>query len=369
MSFFDDDREELPPRRPPQRRAGRLDDDAVRRRRLFALGAGLILLVILFLGIRGCMSVRKERAYKDYVREVAGDARESQQESAAVFALLRGQADQRGVALQNSINGFRTEAGRLVDRARKRDRPDELADAHRYLIDTLTLRRDGLAQVARLLPTALGDQGAEQATRDLAAQMQTFLASDVVFTQRFLPRLYSVIEKEGLEDDVPIPEPLRKPAGFLQHVDWLRPTTVADRIARHGGGGGGASDEPAAPGLHGTGVQAVTVQPSGTALNPGAAVDIASRRNITFDVQIQNQGEHEEQDVTVRLTISGAGKPITVEDSIDAIAAGETQTASIPLPRLPTTGRPVTIRVQVEPVPGEQKTDNNRQTYQAVFTS
>ena len=347
-----------------------MDDDAVRRRRLFALGAGVVLVIILFLGFRGCMSVRKERAYKDYVREVAADARESQQESAAVFALLRGEADQQGVALQNSINGFRTEAGRLVERARKRDRPDELADAHRYLIDTLTLRRDGLAQVARLLPTALGDQGAERAATQIAAQMQTFLASDVIFTQRFLPRLYSAIDREGLEDDVPIPTSLRSPKGFLLHIDWLRPTTVADRIARlGGGGGGGAGDEPAAPGLHGTGVAAVTVQPSGTALNPGAAVDIAARRNLTFDVQIQNQGEHEEQDVTVRLTVSGAGKPITVEDSIDAIAPGETQTASIPLPRLPTAGRPVTIRVQVEPVPGEEKTDNNRQQYQAVFTS
>ena len=346
-----------------------MDDQTARRRQLFALGVGALLLIIVFLGIRGCLSVRKERAYKDYVREVAADARESQQESAAVFALLRGQAGQQGVELQNSINGFRTEAGRLVERARDRDRPDELNAAHRYLIDTLTLRRDGLAQVARLLPTALGDQGAEQATRDLAAQMQTFLASDVVFTQRFLPRLYSAIKDEGLADDVPIPEPLRRPKSFLQHIDWLRPTTVADRVARLGGGGTGASADPAEPGLHGTGVAATTVQPSGTALNPGAAVDIPARRNLTFDVQVQNQGEHEEQDVTVRLTISGAGKPITVEDSIDAIAAGETQTASIPLPRLPTTGRPVTIRVQVEPVPGEKKTDNNRASYQAVFTS
>ena len=346
-----------------------MDDDAVRRRRLFALGVGIVLLIIVFLGIRGCLSVRKERAYKDYVREVAADARESQQESAAVFGLLRGEAEQQGVALQNSINGFRTEAARLVDRARKRDRPDELADAHRYLIDTLTLRRDGIASVARLLPTALGDEGASEATRDIAAQMQTFLASDVFFTQRFLPRLYSAVEKEGLEDDVPIPDPLRRPASFLPDIDWLRPSTVADRITRLGGGGGASGDEPATPGLHGTGLAAVTVQPSGTALNPGAAVASPARRNLTFDVQVQNQGENEESDVTVRLTISGAGKPITVEDSIDAIAAGETQTASLPLPRLPATGRPVTIRIQIEPVPGEQKTDNNRGSFQAVFTS
>ena len=113
----------------------------------------------------------------------------------------------------------------------------------------------------------------------------------------------------------------------------------------------------------------VTVQPSGTALNPGAAVDIPARRNLTFDVQVQNQGENEESDVAVRLTISGAGKPITVEDSIDTIAAGETQTASLPIPSLPATGRPVTISIRIEAVPGEEKTDNNRGSFQAVFTS
>lgn len=345
-----------------------MDHQTARRRQLAALGVGAILLILIFLGIRGCLSVRKERAYKDYVREVAADARESQQESAAVFGLLRGEADQSSVALQNSVNGFRTEAARLVDRARNRDRPDELADAHRYFIDALILRRDGIAQIARLLPTALGDEGASEAARNIAAQMRLFDASDVIFTQRFLPRLYGAVENEGLDDDVPIPDTLRRPEGFLPDIDWLRPTTVADRISRLSGGGG-ASKEAATPGLHGTGLVAVTVQPSGTALNPGAAVDIPARRNLTFDVQVQNQGESEEQDVTVRLTISGAGKPITVEDSIDAIAAGETQTASIPLPRLPATGRPVTIRVQVEAVPGEEKTDNNRNSYQAVFTS
>jgi hypothetical protein len=60
---------------------------------------------------------------------------------------------------------------------------------------------------------------------------------------------------------------------------------------------------------------------------------------------------------------------MTVEQKIATIAQGETQTASVPLPSLPGTGRPVTIKVTVLPVPGEKKTDNNAQSYQAVFTA
>jgi len=36
---------------------------------------------------------------------------------------------------------------------------------------------------------------------------------------------------------------------------------------------------------------------------------------------------------------------------------------------VPPTGRPVSITVNVKPVPGEKKTDNNKQTYQAIFTA
>ena len=33
----------------------------------------------------------------------------------------------------------------------------------------------------------------------------------------------------------------------------------------------------------------------------------------------------------------------------------------------PPVGTAVTIRVQIAPVPGEEKTDNNRSEYQAIF--
>ena len=73
--------------------------------------------------------------------------------------------------------------------------------------------------------------------------------------------------------------------------------------------------------------------------------------------------------MTVTVRITGAGQPISVDQQIASIAQGATETASVPLPTLPPTGRPVTITVNVKPVPGEKKTDNNKQSYQAIFTS
>jgi hypothetical protein len=372
LSFFDEP-EDFSQRRTAQapRRSGggprRPDRDIVRRRQFFAIGIGVVVVILLFLLIKGCASIRKENAYKDYVREVSADVQQSQQEAAAVFGLLKkGQANgQSPVDLQNNVNGFRAEAARLADRAKSRSVPGELSKYNRYLVDTFELRADGLSSVARLLPTALGDQGAGNAIKQIAAQNRLFDASDVLFTQRFLPGLYSTIKSQGLANDVPVPESLRNPKGFLPSIDWLRPDYVASQLT----GTASTSNTAATPGLHGTGLVSTTVQPSGKTLTPSGTTDIPAQKGLSFDVQVQNQGQNDEKNVTVQVRITGAGKPISVDQQIDSIAAGATATASVPLPSLPATGRPVTITVSVKPVPGEKKIDNNKQSYQAIFTA
>jgi hypothetical protein len=41
---------------------------------------------------------------------------------------------------------------------------------------------------------------------------------------------------------------------------------------------------------------------------------------------------------------------------------------SIPLGQNPPTGQALPVTVEVEPVAGEKKTDNNKQTFSAIFT-
>ena len=65
--------------------------------------------------------------------------------------------------------------------------------------------------------------------------MQFFLASDVIYSQRFLPRLLGAIEEEDLDQDVPVPATLKAEAHPLPADDlsWLTPQTVADQARRH----------------------------------------------------------------------------------------------------------------------------------------
>jgi hypothetical protein len=329
-------------------------------RRAVAVGVGVLALVLLILAVKGCRDSAKKQAFRDYFRDAGALMQQSNQESRALFGLLTRPGTQSAVQLASNVNGYRGEAQQLVERAKGLDHPDELNAAAQNLTLALELRRDGIAGIAEELPTALGDAGQEDAAAKIAVYMRNFLASDVLYTERVVPGLRKPGKREGLEGELDIPK-----SHFLTDLGWLSAATVGDRIGRIRSGGSGG---PAAPGIHGTGLGTVTVKPGGQTLAQGGAVDIKASPNLSFDVQVMNQGENDETDVPVKVTISGAGKPLVVQQRIPSIAAGQSKTVSIPLAATPPTGRPVTITVQIVGVPGEKNLDNNKGTFAAVFT-
>lgn len=328
-------------------------------RRLIAGGAAVVVLILLILGVRGCLNARKERSLKDYTRDVSALVGESNQLSDNLFGLLADPGDQGEVAIENAFNQFRNQSAQLVERLQATDTPEEMAGAQRFLTETFEFRRDGLAAIANALPTALAPQDRRESTDDIAAQMQAFLASDVIYSTRAKPSIEAVLADEGLAGEERVPDSV-----FLPDISWLDPTTVADRISRISTGGGGGA---AAPGLHGNGLGTVTL--GGTALAAGGSGTITLSDDLAFDVQVQNQGENTETDVTVRVTVGEGGDAIELEEQLPEIAAGETQTVTLPLEERPPTGEQVAIAVEVEAVPGEEKTDNNVGEFSAIFTS
>jgi hypothetical protein len=341
-----------------------VDTQTLWTRRLIAIGVGILLLVLLVWGIHSCQVSRKKSAFRNYNRDVAALVQESDQQSGELFNLLRNPSGKAAspVDVTNNANGVRVQAEQLVDRARGTSHPGELDTAHRYLVEALKFRRDGIANVATQLRTALGDTGRQQAVTAIAAQMRNFDASDVIYSQRFVPEFQKQLKKQGLLGEQQVPN-----SSFLPDVAWLDPTTVADRIARIRGGGGATG--PVAPGLHGTSLVSVVVKPGGQTLSTAQAVAIPASSNPSFDVQATNGGVNDESNVTVHITIAGAGKPIDVEKRIGTFPHGTTQTVNIPLAQTPPTGQPVKITVKVLPVPGEKKLDNNQATYPAIFTA
>ncbi|MGH2905512.1 MAG: hypothetical protein ACRDKI_01940 [Solirubrobacterales bacterium] len=345
------------PRRGGTARAADGDHQAVMQRRAIAAGVIVLFLILLILLAKGCQTARKERGIKDFIQQTNAIVTQSNQSSSDFFNLLKNPGDKGATEIETSINEQRSLASDLVRQANNLSANGDVSDAKRYLVETLEFRRDGLTEISKEIGQALGDQDPESATEKIAANMQQFLASDVIYSQRAYAFMKQALTKNDIQG-VSVPA-----SQFLPSLQWLDPATVDDALSN--ARGGTSSDQPIAPGTHGTGIAGVSAQPSGSALTEGGSNNLSGAKSIAVDVQ--NQGENDEKDVVVSLSITGSGTPIRLQDSISSIKAGQTVKVSIPLTRTPTKGQSGTLKVEVRRVPGEENTDNNHQTFSVTF--
>ena len=311
--------------------------------------------------MRGCLNARSEQAIEDYGNDSAELLRASKLQGDQLFELLQSQGGtDESVNINNALNGYVVEAGNFVDRANDLDVPDEMSSAQDALVEVLELRSDGFTRTADAMRVALGDQDRRQGTQNVTGAMQVFLASDTIDTVRFRPPWREVLEEEELR------EPELPQEGFVPDVEWLDEAFVADQIEALRTGTG-APDGDAAPGLHGNGIAAVSL--GGVALTAGASgTTVQLSEDLAFDIQVQNQGENTETDVTVTVQVGEGADAIERDEVIDTIAAGEIKPVTIPLAEQPPAGQSVPITVEVQAVPGEEKTDNNVQEFSVIFT-
>jgi hypothetical protein len=307
------------------------------------------------LGVKGCLNARKDRAFRSYGADVNAVVEESNNLAGNLFSTLSKPSSSEALDVQNEVNALATDAEQLVNRAKDTDHPGELSSAQGWIVTALEFRRDALRKIAQQIPTALGQRGRKPAIDSIAGQMQAFLASDVIYSQRAIPELERQFRKRNVSERF-------RSSQSLPDLGWLDPTTVDERLSKIGG-----TAKSATPGVHGTGLQGVTSKPSGTPLSETGVNRIAATDNLTFEVQVQNQGESEETDVPVSISIKD-GKAINLDQTISRIGAGEAQAVSIPITPTPETGAISDVTVEVSPVPGEKVRDNNKATYQVVFT-
>jgi len=331
-------------------------------RRATALGIAVLVLILLVIGINACRTSAKKNALRDYNTNIGAIARDSDtQVSKPFFALMNNIGSRSPVNVETQINQYRLVADDLASRARGLDTPSQLVDAQRDAVLALDLRSGALGKIGDKIRAALSTgPDADTAINQIAGQMQVFLASDVIWSQRVVPLI-----SEGLAGNGVTGQTVQS-SRFLPDIAWLDPSFVGSKLG--GSGGGGTPNKgPVAPGTHGHGLLSTSV---GTlTLQPGSAVNrIPFSSNPTFTVKLQNQGQNDERDVGVTVNMTGAGKPIKVRKTIAKTTAGQQAQVDIPLGQAPPVGTPVQITVTIAAVPGEGTTSNNTSTYTAIFT-
>ncbi len=349
-------------RRPPAGGGTRRPDPATARQRQLVLGGGaVVLFILLVVLVSSCQSSRKERALKDYNRSVTELATDSDQVGADFFTALNAASAGRDAEVR--VNQLRLTADELVKRAKALEPRDELARAQGALELALNLRAEGLRKVADKLPGALvagreNAQAAEDALTQMAGQMELFLASDVIWSQRTKPYVREALAEADVSGQ------RVRDSRFLPSLGWLDKDQLADRLgAQRAGGGTGADPNPPA-GLHGHSLTSVAV--GANALEPGEVTNTVSRSNPTFTIKLANGGDFDEREVVVTATVSANGRSTSRKRTIAQTKSKSDATVEIPLGGTAPAGA-ARLTVTVAKVPGEEGLDNNKQTYTILF--
>lgn len=366
MSFFDDPDEPTTPaprRRPPSGGGGGGNDQqTVLVRRLVAVAVVVLLIVVVIVGVKGCVDSQKTDALKEFNSNVSTIVGESDnQVSKPLFKLLTGASSRSPTDVQNQINQLTVVAGEEVSRAKGLDAPDELSSAKSSFVLTLDLRHDGVAKIARLIQPALSknSQTATTAVNRIAGQMRAFDASDVIYTLKVAPQIAKALDDDGIT--VGGTGEQIAATKFLPDIRWLDPTYVAQQLGSSGSAGGKAT-----PGTHGHQLDSVSV--GGTELSTDGPNTVPATPPPTFTVAFTNGGDNDESNVVVKVTVEGAGKPIEGTQTVPSTTAGQSATADVRLSASPPTGQELSVKVTVEPVPGETNVDNNTQTFPVTFS-
>ena len=371
MDFFDEDDEYE--REPVSTRAGGSgagggtpSRQQIRTRQLTFLGGAVVVFILMVLAVRGCLDARKERSYQNYISDLSSVTTDTDTVSKGFFDLLDGtQEASNDLTFQSEVSADRGTVQGLLDRAKGLDAPGDLDGAQQQVVLSYEMRRDALDAIASQTDNAFGDKDvAEKATKAITTQMGVLFASDVVY-KRAQDQIESVLADEEITVEGGVPSSKFLPSG-KKAPNYLEESTVASALARVGAGSASASasdcnDENTS---HGLGIATVSV--GGTPVEQGVPATVTAS-GAEVEVGVQDQGEAPESEIGVNVTLKGGGSDITGSQTISSIKPGATETVTIPLRPEPAAGESYDMTIEVDQVPCEGVSSNNKGQYSLTF--
>jgi hypothetical protein len=354
------------PRRPPPRgprRPVRTPAGFIPMLRLAGLIAFLILAVVLLVVLaRGCASNSKHDRYANYITAVRRIASGSSSIGKQLNSTLAATGTKES-ELEAKLKGFAAQEQQLVAQARDINPPGPLRVEHDHLIEVVQLRASALTRLADAFRQTATAKDATTAGRLIADQARLLVASDVNWDVYFKVPTQAELERQNVRDIGGVPDSTVFPNPDLASTQAMM--VVWQRV--HGAATGGTVS-----GKHGSALVSVKALPDGKTLTAGASAtqnQITASTDLAFQVAVQDSGDFQEFNVGVTLTIQKSPKPIVLRKKVPVINAGETKTVTftnIDINGL--FGLPTTVKVDIQPVPGETTVSNNTAEYRVIFS-
>jgi hypothetical protein len=327
---------------------------------LVAIAVGVVLLFAVL--INSCAGSSRKDSYSSYMDHVQTIATQSTANGKRVAVVLTtpGISAQQ---IQQKLRGIAQQEQQNVNQAQDLNVPGRLRPENGHLVDSLALRVSGLLGLADAFQSTSKSKSGDQTALDndsavLAGQASRLVASDVVWDDLFRARALAQLASDKVTD-VTVPESHIVTTDELMTAAGLK--LVLTRIRADTGGGTGLA--------HGTNIESVKAQPGDQTLTPGQLNTVTATTELSFDVTVLDSGQAQEVGIDVTLTIDqGTGKPIVKTTKIPVINPNESVTVTFEKLGEVQFARKTTVKVDVQPVPGEVTKTNNSAEYQVIFT-
>ena len=321
------------------------------------IALAILVVVLLVVWVEGCAADAKLDRNRTYLADIGSignaSAKLGQQLSTLLTTPGLNEED-----LDAKLGGYVQTAENQMQQAEDLNAPGQMVVPNAGAVEALRYRVNGLKGLQAAFKESADETDASIAGEQLLAQTRRLLASDVIWTDSFQEPAEVVLQDEGIEGlDVPSSQ-------FITTDDLVSQSSLAaiwQRIQ-------GASTGGTPTGLHGSGIAYVKALPSGQLLSTTTETTIKVTDELKFEVGVEDTGESQEVRIKVTLTIPKQPDPIIKTATIPIIEAGETKSVVFTVGALVPFGEQTSVKVDVDPVPGETNTTNNTAEYPVIFT-
>ncbi|HEU4971603.1 MAG TPA: CARDB domain-containing protein [Gaiellaceae bacterium] len=321
------------------------------------IALAILVVVLLVVWVEGCTEDAKLDRNRTYLADIGSIGNASAKLGQQVSTLLT-TPGLNEEDLDAKLGGYVQTAENQMQQAEDLNAPGPMVVPNAGAVEALRYRVNGLRGLQAAFKESTDETDATVAGEQLLAQTRRLLASDIIWSDSFQEPAEVVLQDEGIEGlDVPSSE-------FVTTDDLVSQSSLAaiwQRIQ-------GASTGGTPTGLHGSGIAYVKALPSGQLLSTTTETTIKVTDELKFEVGVEDTGESQEVRIKVTLTIPKQPDPIVKTATIPIIDAGETKAVVFTVGALVPFGEQTSVKVDVDPVPGETNTTNNTAEYPVIFT-
>jgi hypothetical protein len=321
------------------------------------IALAILVVVLLAVWVEGCAADAKLDRNRTYLADIGsiGNASAKLGQQLGTLLTTPGLNEED---LDAKLGGYVQTAQNQMQQAQDLDAPGPMVVPNAGAVESLRYRVNGLKGLQAAFKETADETDASIAGEQLLAQTRRLLASDIIWTDSFQEPAEVVLQDEGIEGlDVPSSE-------FITTDDLVSQSSLAaiwQRIQ-------GASTGGTPTGLHGSRLSYVKALPSDQTLSTTTETTIKVTDELKFEVGIEDSGESQEVRIKITLTIPKQPDPIVKTATIPIIDPGETKAVVFTVGALVPFGEQTSVKVDIDPVPGETNTGNNTAEFPVIFT-